>query len=108
MCWSPDRQAIKNCFRSTIGGAIVGFFVAILTGGCASQSTNPVRPVMDASPTAIEKACANLATLKCAEAGETCASVLTRAQSITPIDVNCIANAKDVASVRLCPAITCK
>lgn len=80
-------------------------FIAI---ACAGNPIRPVKPTTDASPTSIEKACANLAALHCKEAGDTCAPVLTRAMSITPIDVECIANAHTQSEVMQCPAIQCK
>lgn len=75
---------------------------------CAGSAVTPVKPTTDASQTAIEKACSNLAVLKCSEAGDTCTVVMTRAMTLTPIDVDCIINAKTQADVRKCPAIQCK
>lgn len=62
------------------------------------------------SPCAL--ACARLAVLGCPEsrkpaAGRTCIEVCTSVQTISSYSPQCVSTAKDVASVRKCPAIRC-
>jgi hypothetical protein len=73
------------------------------------EASTPDVVITDASATVCGRACANLATLKCASGGPTCEIACTKivATKLTPFDAACITAAASQAAVLKCKGGSC-
>lgn len=90
---------------------MIRFFLLTFVLISCSQQPGPVpQPNLDANPSRIVDACANMARLGCAEgSSQNCAETIAKIinTQITPLNVDCLIFAQSKADLAKCP-VSCR